>query len=346
MKFNLLLRVKAISHLIDFDLVFPHHLFQDFRLVKVLSGDSDKSNDNNVQETGNEYYIRRNKENGIPKAVPKQPNLETNQISNVDETTLGPDPTQISPEPKYLTTGPPRTTSATTSDTNDILKYLNVPAIKADAAQSTPKNTSPSSTSSLDYEIIIREGKEVITIYPETITKLLNSFAPPVAQPAPENLTDVIKVVSPYESSTTQMPLWEEEVRKKYPLALDSDEDHSDPELIENETKNDKLEEIDFIKRIKDSFENQSEVEVRVSTGQPKRWDDYVENIVLPIENIDDTQTELNEWGNRVSDIDDDDDDEDDENEDSYERGYDSDEDDDYVSSGERLSSYRKVYSR
>lgn len=312
--------------------------------MKVLSGDSDKSNNNNVQETGNEFYIRRNKENEIPKAVPKQPNIETNQISNVDETTLGPEPTQISPELKYLTTGPPRTTSATTSDTNDILKYLNVPAIKADAAQSIPKNTSPSSTTSLDYEIIIREGKEVITIYPETITKLLNSFAPPVAQPAPENLTDVIRVVSPYESSTTQMPLWEEEVRKKYPLALDSDEDHSHPELIETETKNDKLEEIDFIKRIKDSFENQSEVEVRVSTGQPKRWDDYVENIVLPIENIDDTQTELNEWGKRVSDIDDDD--EDDENEDSYERGYDSDEDDDYVSSGERLSSYRKVYSR
>lgn len=309
--------------------------------MKVLSGDSEKS-DNKVPETGSEFYIRRDKDNEIPKAVPKQPHLETNQISNVDETTLGPEPTQISPEPKYLTTIPPRTTSATTSDTNDILKYLNVPANKA-----SDKNTSSTSTTSLDYEIIIREGKEVITIYPETITKLLNSFAPPPAyQPAPENLTDIIRVISPFESSTTQMPLWEEEVRKKYPLALDSNEDTADPEVPETETKNDKLEEMDFIKRIKDSFENQSEVEVKVSTSQPKRWDDYVENIVLPIENIDDTQTELNEWGNRVSDIDEDDDDDDDENEDSYEKGYDSDEDDDYVSSGERLSSYRKVYSR
>lgn len=315
-------------------------LFQDFRIVKVLSGDSDKSND--IQETGNEFYIRRDKENEIPKSVPRQPNIETNQITNVDETTLGPEPTQISPEPTYLTTRPPLTTSATTSDTNDILKYLNAPANKARPDVQSNKNNI---STSLDYEIIIREGKEVITIYPETISKLLNSFAPPPAQPAPENLTDIIRVISPYESSTTVMPLWEEEVRKKYPLALDSDETDEDPETPENETKSDKLEEIDFIKRIKDSFDNRTDVEVRVSTSVPKRWDDYVENIVLPIEDIDDTQTELNEWGDPIGRVDDDDD-EDDENEDSYEKGYDSDEDDDYVSSGERLSSYRKVYSR
>lgn len=273
----------------------------------MLSGDK---LDNKVPETGNEFYIKRDKNDN--EIVPKI----------IEDTTLGPEPTQISPEPKLLTTDRPKTTE---SDNNDIFQYIHKAASKATVA-STPATTTKDD--SLDYEIIIREGKEVITIYPETITKLLNSFAPPVA--APENLTDIVRVVSPFEqASTTVMPLWEEEVRKKYPLALDSDEDsYPEPEV---ETKNDKLEEMDFIKRIKDSFENQTDVEVRVSTSEApaRRWDDYVENIILPLEN---TQTEVNEW---------DDDDDIDETEDDED-----DEDDDYTSSGERLSSYRKVYSR
>uniref|UniRef100_A0A336L4L5 CSON003764 protein n=1 Tax=Culicoides sonorensis TaxID=179676 RepID=A0A336L4L5_CULSO len=327
---------------------------QDFRLVKVLPSDSDKFK--KVQKIGNEFYIRRDDtENEIPKSHPAHPNTETNQINGLEDTTLGPEPTQISPDSNF-STRPPQTTSATTSESNDIMNYINKTPIKAEKAGSG-KNLS----SLNDYEIIIREGKEVITIYPETITKLLNSFTTPSKQMVPENLTNTITFVSPYNpvasgdgmdtnntasSSTTEVPLWKEELMKKYPIAFDSNEilEEKESNKPENETKSDHLEELDFIKRIRDSFDNQSESS---STKAPKRWDDYVENIVIPIEDIDNTQTEINEWGDPVNRLAYDDDDNDDD-EKSDERGYDSDEDDDdddYVSSGERMSSYRKVYS-
>lgn len=297
-------------------------LFQDFHKLKVLPSNLDKFND--IERIGNEFYIKRAEDNEFKNTV----DLESNLI-NVDETTLGPSPpssnfniknkdrsktvvdstfpTQISSAeiPTFTTKYPP------TDETNEVIKYLN-----------SNKNTKSKQNLSMDYEIIIREGKEVITIYPETITKLLNSFSS-----SPENMTERVKVFTSFTDPTTVLPIWKEEIMKKYPGVYESDSDETN--LPVNETKKDRLEEMNFIRRIKDSFENKTET--------PKRWDDYVENIIIPFE----SQTQVNEWGDDIdgNNVDDENDDEDDD--DSYE-----DSEDDYIGSGEQMSSFKRVYSR
>lgn len=103
-------------------------------------------------------------------------------------------------------------------------------------------NTMPAPTNktTLDYEIVIREGKETITLFPDTFHKLLNPSLQ-TTRNFPSQL-DTTKLVSPFLHVTTAPPVaappadWREDIERKYPDVLDSNEIKEDLTAMESIT--------------------------------------------------------------------------------------------------------------
>lgn len=220
-------------------MAFFFNFIQDFHKLKVLPKDLDKFN--SVETVLDEFDIKREEDNEI-----LDPDDETILIQKIRTTATSPalatsvDPSVVSPK---------QTRSPLDAiDTTNLIRWLNVTKLPI-----------PNSSLSQDYEIIIREGKETITIYPETITKLLNSFSTDQSSTKAS-----ARVISPL---TTDPPVWKEELMKKYPNVFESTE-------TVNDTAVDKEEELDFLKKISDTFERDD------STTDPPLWEDLDTNLI------------------------------------------------------------------
>lgn len=94
-----------------------------------------------------------------------------------------------------------------------------------------PTNTvlAPTNQTMLDYEIVIREGKETITLFPDTFHKLLNPLQTSTFSRTSSSV-DTTKLVAPFLHVTTAPPVaappadWREDIERKYPDVLDSNE--------------------------------------------------------------------------------------------------------------------------
>lgn len=222
---------------------------QDFRKLKVLPSDLDQFN--NVEPILDEFYIKRDKNNEMfdtDVSVINRPQVITSTNSL---------PTLASSiEPTFSIK---QTRSPLEVDTNNLIKLLNV------TKHSMSSSSGSSGTSTQDYEIIIREGKETITIYPETITKLLNSFST-----IQSSTRASIKVVSPVVLGTTKQPVWKEELMKKYPNVFETT-----VTLNQTDSDNETKEEIDFLKKISDSLDYDSPI-----TTELPLWEDIDLNVL------------------------------------------------------------------
>lgn len=250
--------------------LFTNRVFdlQDFHKLKVLPSDLDKFND--IEPVLDEFYIKRAEENEVGLDADEEINLveklRTTAASPAFATSV--DPSVVS---QKQTRSP-----LDAIDPRKVIKLLNVTKLSLPSNSSTP-----------DYEIIIREGKETITIYPETITKLLNSFSTDQS-----STKATVRVISPL---VTDPPVWKEELMKKYPNVFDSGE-------TVNDTVVDKEEELDFLKKISDSFERDD------ATTEPPLWEDLDTNLIPDELQIQEKSSDnIVDGGEEVVDDDDDD---------------------------------------
>lgn len=76
-----------------------------------------------------------------------------------------------------------------------------------------------------DYEIVIREGKETITLFPETLHKLFNSIPPHTSSSADTTRRQQFLHVTTAPPVPQPPPAdWRDDIDRKYPDILDSNE--------------------------------------------------------------------------------------------------------------------------
>jgi hypothetical protein len=223
--------------------------------MKVLPSDIDKFND--IEQIGNEFYFKKDEPSSIPTvdAPPSTISDAQNEISPFNENNINENENHLVPEILVKTehdvfsTMQSQIEKSNEIDSNELFDeneqdpYDND---EDDAGENDVLNTSDDDferwNATTDYKMVIREGEEVITNFPELKTK--------VSKPMSSQRSTELGLLQIHMNTSFD---WEHEVIVRHPNQTDDDDDDEDEE--EEDEVVEKVEEEKFIKRIKDSFQ-------------------------------------------------------------------------------------------